>query len=53
MDSVAEAAALRDLRRRPAAQVCGTEWLWAAAISRTGSLGAVPLTYFPIGRRAA
>ncbi|RBY79746.1 hypothetical protein [Blastococcus sp. TF02A-26] len=51
VDSVAKAAALRDLRRRPAAQVRGPKWLWGAAIALTGSLGAVPLAYFLVGRR--
>ncbi len=53
VDSVAKAAALRDLRRRPAGRVRGPKWLWATAIALTGSLGAVPLTYFLFGRRPA
>ncbi|MGY1742250.1 MULTISPECIES: hypothetical protein [unclassified Blastococcus] len=53
VDSVAKAVALRDLRRRPAAQVCGPRWLWGTAIALTGSAGAVPLAYLLLGRRAA
>jgi hypothetical protein len=33
--------------------VRGPKWLWAAVIALTGSLGAVPLAYFLIGRRPA
>ena len=53
VDSVAKAAALRDLRRRPAVQVRGPKWLWGAAIALTGSLGAVPAVYFAVGRRTS
>jgi len=42
------AAALRDLRRRPASEVRGPKPLWAA-VSFVNFVG--PLTYFTVGRR--
>jgi hypothetical protein len=44
-------AALIDLRRRPAGEIRGPKWVWAAAIVIVNSLGAVPLSYFAFGRR--
>jgi hypothetical protein len=44
------AAALYDLRRRPAAQIRGPKPLWAA-ISFANYLGAGPIAYFLVGRR--
>lgn len=42
-----QAAALRDLRRRPAEQVRGPKWAWAAG-TFVNTLG--PVTYFLFGR---
>jgi hypothetical protein len=44
-------AALVDLARRPSNQVHGSKARWAAAVSLTNSLGAVPVAYFVWGRR--
>jgi hypothetical protein len=44
------AAALNDLRRRPASQIRGPKPLWAA-ISFVNYLGAGPIAYFLLGRR--
>ena len=44
------AAALNDLRRRPASQIRGPKPLWAA-ISFANYLGAGPIAYFLLGRR--
>jgi hypothetical protein len=44
------AAALNDLRRRPASQVRGPKPLWAA-ISFANYLGVGPVAYFLFGRR--
>lgn len=46
-----KAAALIDLKRRPADQVRGRKWAWAIAVILVNSLGAVPLSYFAFGRR--
>ena len=43
------AAALLDLRRRPAEQVRGSKKLWAAAAAFVNLVG--PLAYFAFGRR--
>jgi hypothetical protein len=44
------AAALNDLRSRPASQVRGPKALWVA-ISLTNYLGVGPIAYFLLGRR--
>jgi hypothetical protein len=44
-------AALRDLRRRPAAQVRGPKWLWATVVTLVNSVGAAPVAYLLFGRR--
>jgi hypothetical protein len=44
------AAALNDLRRRPASQIRGPKPLWLA-ISFANYLGVGPITYFLLGRR--
>jgi hypothetical protein len=44
------AAALNDLRSRPASQIRGPKALWVA-ISLTNYLGAGPIAYFLLGRR--
>ena len=41
---------LIDLKRRPAAQVRGPKWLWAAS-ALVNSAGVIPLSYFLLGRR--
>jgi hypothetical protein len=46
-----KAAALIDIKRRPASQIRGPKWIWAAVVTVVNSLGGVPLAYFAFGRR--
>ena len=48
VEVVLAAAALLDLRRRPAALVKGPKWVWRA-LSFVNIIG--PLAYFALGRR--
>lgn len=47
-----KAAALVDLKRRPASQVRGSKWLWACSMI-LNSAGLIPISYFVFGRRPA
>jgi hypothetical protein len=47
-----KAAALLDLKRRPADQVRGSKRAWASAMF-LNSAGLIPLSYFVFGRRRA
>jgi hypothetical protein len=49
-DASLKAVALIDLNRRPASQVRGPKWLWAAIIL-INSAGATSLSYLVLGRR--
>ena len=53
--AVAEAslktAVLIDLKRRPASQIRGSKWVWAAVVLPVNSAGVAPLAYFAFGRR--
>jgi len=51
VEGVLKVAALIDLARRPASEVHGSKVRWAAAVTLTNSLGAVPIAYFAYGRR--
>ena len=51
LEAALKAAALIDLKRRPAGQVRGSKKIWAAAIALSNSAGAVPVAYFLKGRR--
>jgi hypothetical protein len=53
LEGALKAAALADLRRRPAAQVRGPKWVWALALVVVGSAGVLPVAYFRLGRRSA
>ena len=44
-------AALIDLKRRPASQVRGRRWVWAALVAVVNSFGLMPISYFLFGRR--
>jgi hypothetical protein len=44
-------AALIDLKRRPASEIRGPKWAWAAAVVVINSFGGAPLSYFAFGRR--
>ena len=46
-----KAAALADMKRRPASQVRGSKWIWAPAVTVINSFGLAPLAYFVFGRR--
>jgi len=50
-EGILKVAALIDLRRRPANQIRGPKWLWAAVVAVVSSAGVVPLSYFVFGRR--
>lgn len=52
-DASLKAAALIDLKRRPASSVNGPKWKWATAIVLLNSLGVVPMAYFVYGRRTS
>jgi hypothetical protein len=44
-------AALIDIKRRPANQIRGSKWMWAAVVAVVNSFGVVPISYFVFGRR--
>jgi hypothetical protein len=46
-----KAAALLDIRRRPAGEIRGSKWIWVPVVIAVNSFGAVPLAYFAFGRR--
>jgi hypothetical protein len=46
-----KAAALIDIKRRPASQIRGPKWAWIPAVSILNSAGLAPLAYFLWGRR--
>ncbi len=46
-----KAAALIDLKRRPASQIRGPKWAWIPALSILNSAGLAPITYFVWGRK--
>ena len=50
-EGILKLAVLIDLKRRPASQVRGPKWLWAAVVTVVSSAGVVPISYFVFGRR--
>jgi hypothetical protein len=50
-EGILKVAALIDLKRRPASQIRGPKWLWAAVVAVVSSAGIVPISYFILGRR--
>lgn len=48
-----KAAALIDMKRRPASQIRGAKWMWALAVLLINSFGGAPIAYFVFGRRQA
>jgi len=48
-ETALKAAALADLKRRPASQVRGRKWVWTASMI-VNSFGVIPLSYFAFGR---
>jgi hypothetical protein len=53
IEGVLKLAALIDLARRRSDEVRGSKAAWAAAVSFSNSLGAVPIAYFAWGRRTS
>lgn len=50
-ETALKAAALADIRRRPASQIRGRKWVWAIVVTLVNSCGGAPLSYFAFGRR--
>jgi hypothetical protein len=50
-EGILKVAALIDIKRRPASQIRGPKWLWAAVVAVVSSAGVVPVSYFVFGRR--
>jgi Phospholipase_D-nuclease N-terminal len=50
-EGILKVVALIDIKRRPAGQVRGPKWLWAAVVTVVSSAGVVPICYFLFGRR--
>ena len=50
-EGILKVAALIDIKRRPASQIRGRKWVWAAVVAVANSAGAVPISYFAFGRR--
>jgi hypothetical protein len=46
-----KAAALIDIKRRPASQIRGSKWIWVPVVVFINSFGGAPLAYFVFGRR--
>lgn len=51
-EGVLKAAALIDIKRRPADRIRGPKWIWVPLVVGVNSFGGVPLVYFVFGRRA-
>ena len=50
-EAALKAAALADLRRRPASEIRGPKAAWAIGVVTINSFGLAPLAYFIYGRR--
>ena len=50
-EGILKVAALIDIRRRPASQIRGPKWIWAAVVAVVSSAGVLPISYFALGRR--
>jgi hypothetical protein len=46
-----KAAALVDIKRRPASQIRGPKWVWVPVVVIINAFGGAPLAYFAFGRR--
>jgi len=51
VEGALKAAALADLRRRPASEVRGPKGAWAAGVVAVNPFGVAPIAYFVFGRR--
>lgn len=50
-DTALKAAALIDIKRRPADQIRGSKTRWATSVALVNSVGALPTAYFVCGRK--
>jgi hypothetical protein len=50
-EGILKVAALIDIKRRPASQIRGPKWVWAALMALVGSAGILPVSYFLVGRK--
>ncbi|HZD71993.1 MAG TPA: hypothetical protein VFA45_24685 [Actinomycetes bacterium] len=50
-EGILKVAALIDIKRRPASEIRGPKWMWAAAMAVVSSAGVLPISYFVLGRR--
>jgi len=50
-EGILKVAALVDIKRRPASQIRGPKWIWAAVVAVVSSAGILPISYFALGRR--
>jgi hypothetical protein len=50
-EGILKAAALVDIKRRPASEIRGPKWVWAPVVTVVNSAGVVPISYFVFGRR--
>jgi hypothetical protein len=50
-ETALKAAALIDIKRRPASEIRGRKWIWATVVALVNSGGGAPLSYFVLGRR--
>ena len=51
LETSLKAAALIDMKRRPASQIRGPKWVWVPLLTIVNSAGAAPISYFVFGRR--
>jgi hypothetical protein len=51
VDGGLKAAALIDIKRRPASEIRGPKRVWAPVVAIVNSAGVIPLSYFAFGRR--
>jgi hypothetical protein len=50
-EGMLKVVALIDIKRRPASQIRGPKWVWAALMTVVGSAGILPVSYFLLGRK--
>ena len=51
-EALLKIAALVDIKRRPASEIRGSKWVWAATVGVVNSAGLLPILYFLLGRRS-
>jgi hypothetical protein len=51
VDAGLKAAALIDIKRRPASEIRGPKRVWVPVVAIVNSAGVIPLSYFAFGRR--